>query len=157
MRDKMSGLGEDLAPEERMQKAQAIMRELTTSAEGEVKEILKPEQFTRYQEIKLQSQGLDALNDPEVAKKLELTDEQREKLATLQTETREKTMEIMQAARDSGDMQGAFAKMQDARDVAMTDAKALLTDSQKETWSKMTGKPFKMEPFGGAPRRRQID
>jgi Spy/CpxP family protein refolding chaperone len=157
MRDKMQSIGQDASPQERMQKMQEVMRELNSGLDKDVKEVLKPEQYTRYQEIKLQSMGLDAFSDPEVAKKLELTDEQKEKLETLTNETRQETMETMQAARDSGDFQGAMGKVREIRDKALDDAKALLTEAQKETWSKLTGKPFKLEPMGPGGPRRQID
>jgi Spy/CpxP family protein refolding chaperone len=152
---------QDVPQEERMEKAQAKMRELAQGVEKEVKEILKEDQFKRYQEISLQAMGVNAFSQPEVAKKLELTDEQKTKVADIEQGVQDKMREMRENAGQGGNFQEVFAKMQEVREKALSDAKAVLTDEQKKTWSEMTGKEFKFQPFGGpgggGQRRRPID
>jgi Spy/CpxP family protein refolding chaperone len=158
MMEKFQGLREELenaTPEERTEKMQAIQKDLASSVNKDLKEILNADQLTRYKQINLQAQGFGAFSSPEVVEKLKLTAEQKTKLKEAQ--------DALQA-----DMQDAFQQMQDDREAgraAMTKAQtaakdkalALLTSEQKSAWSELTGKPFTMpamQPPGG---RRRVD
>ena len=56
---------------------QEINKEMNESALKAVGEFLKPEQITRLKQISYQQRGAQAFSDPEVAKKLNLTDAQK--------------------------------------------------------------------------------
>lgn len=169
--------------------------------EKKIKGVLSGEQYTRYQELALQAEGARAILRPEIGEKLNLTDEQRDKI-----------QEIMQANRPQGGPQGQggrggqggfqggppqggqggfqggppqgrggqggfqggppqggqggfqggppnFEEME-KRDAELNKKiLAVLTSSQKATWEKMLGKPFKFErrPMGqGGPGRGQF-
>jgi len=53
-----------------------------------IAEILHPDQVKRFNEIVLQKRGANALDDPDIADKLDLTATQREKIVSLQNESR---------------------------------------------------------------------
>ena len=76
MREKFQDL-QGLDQEERRTKMQEINREFNATAIKEAGEFLKPEQITRLHQISYQVRGAMAFSDPEVAKKLNLTDAQK--------------------------------------------------------------------------------
>lgn len=161
MREKFREL-QDVAPEERAEKMQKAMAEVAEGVEKEIKEVLKEDQMKRYKEIKLQAMGVAAFEQEEVASKLELTDEQKQKIKDIQSDAQDKNRAVLEDLQGGGDRQAAMQKMREIQQEARTKALAVLTDEQKETWKEMTGKEFQMQPFGGpggpgGGRRRQVD
>src|SRR5207244_11082509 len=82
MQEKFQGF-QDLSPEERRTKGQEIMREMNASTLKAAGEFLKPEQIARLKQISYQQRGATAFNDPEVQKKLNLTDSQKSEIQTI--------------------------------------------------------------------------
>jgi hypothetical protein len=138
-RDEMMALG-DLPQEERPKK----MRELSKTMNDEAKKALAltADQSKRFDQIILQARALDALADPEVQGKLALTEEQKSKINSITTDSREKMRDIFQNAGD--DRQAAMQKMTELRKESMNQALAALTDDQKKTWKDMTGEPVEI-------------
>ncbi len=133
----------DLSQEERQTK----MREVFTAANEEtqkaLKDMLKPEQLKRFNQISLQQRGVQAYSDPKVVEGLKINDEQKTKLAEIAKEVGDKRREIMQ------DNQGNFAviteKMAPISKDAHEKAAALLTADQKATWKEMVGTYFELK------------
>ena len=153
MREKMGSL-QDVPQEERQQKMMAVMRKVNESTQTELKKILKDEQLKRYHEINLQTMGVNAFSSPQVVEKLKLTDDQKEKVATIESDLREEMQGLR--GQNQGDFQAAFQKMAEKRKDALTKVTALLTDDQKATWKEMTGKPFEMPAGGFGGRARAV-
>lgn len=142
--EKFQGL-RDLSQEER----QAKGREIAEEAQKFVKETLKPEQAKRLHQIGLQQAGLLAFADPEVAKGLNLTDEQKDKLKTIGEDARKEMQDLRQSGASREEM---ATKMREARQKNAEKAAGVLTSEQKDKWKEMTGEPFKGEirfGFGG--------
>jgi Spy/CpxP family protein refolding chaperone len=154
MREKM-GSFQDLAPEERREKMMAVLRESEESSRAKLKDVLKADQLKRYEEINLQMAGLNAFSQPDVAKKLKLTDEQKEKVASLESDLRQEMRDLRE--QNQGDFRAALQKLREKQDEAKDKVVDLLTDDQKATWKEMTGKPFERptEGFGGRGRRNR--
>lgn len=79
----------DLSQEERTKRFEEMRKqaeERAKQAEDALKAILDEKQFARYEELRLQRQGVMALTRPEMADKLALSEEQKEKLAALRPE-----------------------------------------------------------------------
>jgi Spy/CpxP family protein refolding chaperone len=100
---------------------------------------------------------LGAATMPRVQESLNLTDEQRTKLRTIQEEQQEAIREVFQNA--GGDFAAVRTKMAELRKKESEKAMAVLTDSQKAAWKDLTGEPFEVrfEPGqgpGGGFRRR---
>ncbi len=150
MRETFQSL-QDVPQDQRQEKMQAMMREVSEKLQKEIKGILNEDQMKRYKEISLQAMGFAAFEQEEVAKKLELTDEQKKKIEDIQQSVMEQTRSAFQDAQ--GDREAMVQKMREIREGAKTKALAVLTDKQKETWKEMTGKEFTFEPFGGGRRR----
>jgi len=132
---------------ERPKKMQELNAETRKALEG----ILNPEQGKRLLEIVYQQRGAMAFSDPDVAKALNLTEEQQGKVKTINDET--------QAA-----MRGLFTpgqapdedtrnKMNDLRTKSGEKLLALLTPEQKTKWTQLQGEPFKGEIRFGPPRQ----
>src|SRR5207245_5465174 len=84
---------QDLSQEERAQKRQ----ELGKKSQEALAKILKPEQQKRLKELTLQAGGVMAVTqDAEAAKALSITDEQKEKLQTMQRESMAQMRELFQ-------------------------------------------------------------
>jgi hypothetical protein len=148
---------QNLSPEER-QKLMAKVQEVQTKA---VNDILDATQQKRFRQLELQQGGLNmAVARKDVADQLKITDEQRQKIGEIQRGL----MEEMQSLRQGGgggqdatpeERQKMNTKRAEIQKAANDKALALLTDTQKKTWTELTGAPFKFPPMGfGGPRPR---
>jgi Spy/CpxP family protein refolding chaperone len=159
MRDKMreamnSGDGppdfQNMTQEER-QKAMGEMRKKMQGVNKELDElatkILDADQLARAKQLQLQRQGGSALAREEVAKKLELTDDQTAKVKKLQ-ESLAKPPQFD----PNGDMQAQFQKMRENVTKTQKDMLAVLTDAQTAKWKEMCGKEFKFPQGRGFGR-----
>ena len=127
--------------------------------EKQVKDILEPEQLKRLEEIRLQfdlrMQGVRALSEGDLAEKLGITDEQKEKLNKIGEESRAKIGEAFPRP-EGGDRPqltdeqraARMTKMQELRKEAYEQAIKVLTPEQKEKLDGMTGKEFKIDMQG---------
>ncbi len=159
LREKMRSL-RDVDREQRAAEMQKIFR----TAEEMVDAILEPEQAERLNQIQLQATlrfaGAGVFLRPDVAKKLGLTDEQKEKIEQIVQETRIdfRRMREMSPEQRREFFRGLRERMRKAREEAISKVMAILTDEQKETWKKMLGAPFNVEelmrPFGFPGGRR---
>ncbi len=126
-----------LKPEERGPK----FREAREKVEAALKKALKEEQLNRLNQIDYRQRGPSALTQREVAEKLELSREQRQKLGELSREAQQ----AIQKARE--DTTGAERREKIAKLRAGSNEKILelLTDAQKKKWSEMLGSPFDLQ------------
>ncbi len=148
MREKMQGL-QDLEKAERFTKMTEIGREVNAFALKGVSEFLKPEQLSRLKQISYQQQGIRAFNDPEVAKKLNLTEGQKSEIQTI-------SREAMQGGRGGGgafnkdasqeERQAARKKMVERQKATLDKALAKLNDEQQKTWKELLGAHFEYRP-----------
>jgi hypothetical protein len=141
-REKFQGL-QDLSQEERREKMTAIGREMSEKALKSAGEFLKPEQITRLKQINYHQQGAAAFNDPDVAKKLNLTDTQKSEIQTLVDESRSQIRGIFQSAGD--DREAAMKKVAELRTETLTKATSKLNDEQQKSWKELIGAPFEVK------------
>ncbi len=138
----------NLSPSERQEKMQEMARE----GERTAAKILHRDQMKRLKEISLQVRGAGAFSDPEVAKALDLTDEQKEKIKTSLSEGRGQRPQ----GAPGGDPQAARKRVEEMRKANLDKVMTVLTADQKTKWKEMTGEPFKGEiAFGGGVRGRR--
>ncbi len=102
-----------------------------------VAEVLDAKQMARLEEIRIQALGTAAYMDEEVAKKLDITEEQQEKMQAAQ---REAFQEMRDAA--SGDERPGPEAMAKMREKLEAKVKELLTDDQQAKYKELVGKPF---------------
>jgi len=143
MRESFQSL-QGLEGDERRTKMQELQREMQTTSLKAVGEILKPEQLTRLKQISYQQRGVIAFNDPEIQKKLNLTDSQKGEIQSLNQEFMTESREIFQA--NQGDREGAMKKLQELRKQTLAKAESKLNDEQQKSWKEALGAPYEYKP-----------
>ena len=143
MRDEMRGMFEqmrDLSDDERRAKFDEIrtkMESMNADMEKELDKVLLPHQLERLKQIDLQSKirqrGSSALTGGDVAKALNLSDEQREKLEKRAAEVQEELQ----------------AKIRDLQAEARQKMIDVLTPEQQAQLQKMMGDNFDLRDQGG--------
>jgi Spy/CpxP family protein refolding chaperone len=140
-----AGSLQGLDPSELQQKRQEMARE----SERTASKILHRDQMKRLKEIALQVQGARAFSNPDLAKALDLTDEQKEKI---------KATEGGRGPRPEpgSDPQAAQKRMEEMHKANLDKVMNILTPDQKAKYKEMTGEPFtgKIEPPGGRRGQR---
>ena len=135
MRETLQGL----EGEERMTKMRELMKERNEATLKAAGAFLKPEQVTRLKQISHQQMGIMAFSDPEVAKKLNLTESQKSDIQAIAQEMNEKrpSREDFQ-----DDREAAMKKMQELNKEAMAKVESKLNDEQQKTWKELIGAAF---------------
>jgi Spy/CpxP family protein refolding chaperone len=130
-----------------------IRKKISEASAKALSGILKPEQEKRLKQIEMQQQGAFAFADPEVQKTLKLTDDQKDKIKTINEEAGKAMREAFQGGGGGRPSPEAAKKMADMRKETKEKIDAVLTPDQKKAWKDMTGEPFEMQrgrPGAGA-------
>ena len=143
MREKIAGPAGPRGRRNAGPRWQEINREINASTLKAAGEFLKPEQITRLKQISYQQRGAQAFSDPEVAKKLNLTDAQKTDIQAIQQEARQEMRPIFQEFQD--DREGAMKKMAELRKKTLAKIEAKLNDEQQKTWKELLGAPFEIK------------
>jgi Spy/CpxP family protein refolding chaperone len=160
----------DASEEERAQQF-AAMREAAAARENEIRTklagVLDETQNARLLGIWVQRAGTEALSNEEVAAKLELTDEQKQQLATIREEQRqafrprgdrpqpaEGDRPAPEGDRPRGDGENPFARFAEQRRQNEEKIMAVLTDEQKAKLDEIKGAAieFPQPQFGNRDR-----
>jgi len=136
----------DATPEQR----QKLMEQVMQKWDQALGKVLQPEQKARLRELQLQAEGASALARPDVAKELNLNDEQKRKISDILAQYRQKQRQLWQQG-PGADREAMFQQMQQLRQQMDKELLAVLTEQQQQQWKKMQGKPFQFPrgPFGG--------
>ena len=136
--------------QQRRQAQQQQQAERAKEAEAKLAEILLPHQIERLKEIRLQLQGTSALQTPEIAAQLNLTDQQKTDVAETSRTIQQEMFGKMRDLFRSGDQESMREKMGEMRNEANAKVMALLTDEQQQQFEEMKGEKFEMprEAFG---------
>lgn len=104
--------------------------------------VLEPKQSIRLKELRIQREGVRALDRSEVSKTLELTKEQLEEIRRIRSEA-------STAPGRAGERPTAPPSRDTLRKLE-TDIMAVLSDEQKNQWEQLKGEPFRFpERFSG--------
>jgi DNA-binding TFAR19-related protein (PDSD5 family) len=115
--------------------------EMTKENQRFLDETLEPGQRKRLDEIEFQVAGLLCVTRPDVAAKLKLSAEQKERAPKLQKLARDEMEALIHTTNDE-------KKQEELAELRQTSRKRLLellTDEQEATWKQLTGKPFEGE------------
>lgn len=135
----ISGLN-NLEPAQRTQKMQQMSQDFYRGVNDAAKEVLNAEQMSRYNQLYLQHQGWQAFDDPEIQRKLNLTDEQRQKINQLQSDYQTQWGNLNKEF--GTDREGAARRYNELRQKNREQMNSLLNEQQRQTWREMTGDPF---------------
>jgi Spy/CpxP family protein refolding chaperone len=122
-------------------------------------EILNPQQKKRFQEIALQQRGARAFFDKEVQKALKLTDEQKDKIKTINQEANKEIRAISRpgVVPTPGGPQDLLNKMAALRKDSVDKVLAILTDDQKKKYNEMAGATFEVKINRAPPPGQEKD
>ena len=112
-----------------------------------LRDVLVREQMMRLYQIRMQVRAVvNSLENRFVARRLELTDEQKEKLAKINKDARAKRSELFSGLRDASDEQRreAFEKFRNLRTETGEQALGLLTAEQKKAFEDMKGEKIEL-------------
>jgi hypothetical protein len=138
MKEKAADLTET-DPKERMKKAMELFQE----AEKGVFALLTPAQAKRLRQIALQQQHLArAVENPEVAKELRLSEEQTKQLRAIRESTAKEMSKLSEDAKSRDELREKTAALTKATEEKLL---KVLTEEQKTKWKELLGEPFKGE------------
>lgn len=100
-------------------------------------ELLSQHERDRLRRVELRHEGLFALANPMVARELQVTDEQRQRIADLVRQTQQQAQELQQ--QNGGDPQRLQRDMSALRRRQEEAISEVLTESQRTAWSALTG------------------
>lgn len=133
------GQYQKLAREERlaaMGKIIALKRTLNEKYTLQLKEATTSAQFERLHQIRWQWLGIRAVEDPEMAKLLNVTEDQHDKIEAIWRDYKAKFRELIKARGNANfDYSNGLAKDRDAK------VREVLTKEQQEKYTNLKGKP----------------
>src|SRR5262249_50221535 len=131
----------DLSQEERREKGQELNRTISEESLQALGEVLKPEQIKRLKQIEMQQAGVRAFIRPDVQKALNLTDQQKESIKTIEADSAKAMRELFAGGNAQG---GGRDRMATLRKETTDKIQGVLTSEQKTTWKELTGEPFEV-------------
>lgn len=138
-----------LSEEDRRSKFEELTKkrtELARESEKGLAEFLTEPQAKRLNEIAVQLQGVRALTDDDVAKKLKLTSDQKKKVEDALKAVDEDRRKMFEQLRAGGDgFEGMREKMEEARRKSDARVLAVLSGDQQKQFDEMKGKPFDVD------------
>ena len=151
-REEFSALRDIEDRQERTAKMAELTEKLDRNAREQLRDVLEREQMRRLSQIRMQvSSVVDNLSSTWIARRLELTDEQKENLAKISKEMQAKSSELRAAMRDEAQRSDAFQKLRELREDADKQAMDILTAEQKESYEARKGEKFEL-PSRRGPR-----
>ena len=164
MREKFAALGDIQDQAERRAKMTELSDEADRAAREKLQGILEREQIMRLYQIRMQVRSAaESLANRFVAGRLELTDDQKEKLAQIDKDSQAQRSELMGSMRDATEEQRGelMQKFRALRTEADAKALGVLTDAQKKTFEEMKGEKIELQgprpsssPSDGCPEGR---
>ena len=159
MRENYESL-QDLSEEERRSKWQKFISESQEKLQKKLGEVLQPKQFERLEQIELQLQGPMTFVTPKIAKALDITKEQTEKIESILEEMWGKIREAMAGIRDlsAEERREKFSEMREQMQKLNKEfgdkILEVLTSDQRDKFEKMKGEKFDIDPSELMPRFR---
>jgi Spy/CpxP family protein refolding chaperone len=148
--EKLNKLG-TLTQLERGPRVKVLNQEYSADWLKGAQDILNPDQYRRYQQLNYQYEGYNAFTDPEVTKRLNLTDAQVRDLHESITWRDRQIADIDRAARTdrekAREAYRAYWKEQQER------YNKFLTPEQMKVWQQITGEPYEFQPTFAPPPR----
>jgi hypothetical protein len=136
----------------RTAKMTELTQQLDQKAREQLRDVLEQAQMRRLSQIRMQVRSaVENLSSEWIARRLELTDEQKEKLAEIGKEMQAKSSELRAAMRDESQRSDAYQKLREVREAADAQAMGVLTAEQKESYQARKGEKFEL-PSRRGPR-----
>jgi len=148
MREQYTALREIEDRQERIEKATALSDEFDGKVREQLRDVVEREQIMRLYQIRMQVRPVvDSLANRYVAGRLELTDQQKDKLAQTAKDSQARQSELYARMRDAtGEQRSeAYGKLRQFRSDADEKALGVLTAEQKAAFKEMKGEKIELE------------
>jgi Spy/CpxP family protein refolding chaperone len=148
LREQYTALREIEDRQEMIKKATALGDEFDGKVREQLRDLVEREQIMRLYQIRMQVRSaVDSLSNRYVAGRLDLTDEQKKKLAEIAKDSQAKQSELFGTFRDATAEQRteAYQKFRKIRSDADEKALAALTAEQKVAFEEMKGEKIELE------------
>jgi len=133
-----------LNEKERGARMQELNRTMNADLFKAFGDVMNEQQMNRFRQLDLQYRGFGAFSDPEVGKKLNLTDEQAKRLRELgQTSEQEMRQQFKDAKFDD---QKTMERYNTWRKGVWDKAGEILNEQQRQAWTEMTGPIYNFRP-----------
>lgn len=134
-------------------KMREVMTKASEEAQKEVDTVLNADQKKRLKELAVQRAGNSAVLNPETAKEVGITEEQKAKIKALEDMQQQANQALMEKMRNQELDRDQFREKMETNTKAFdTELAKILTDAQKAKLKEMSGKPFTFaadRPRGG--------
>jgi hypothetical protein len=138
-------IGGTLTEAQRAQKTHDLQAVFNQNVNGSVDRLITdPQQRERYRQLHIQYQGYSAFNDPTIQHKLNLTNEQREKLTQYGQDWNRQMGTLHQSYQT--DPAGATQRYNEMVQQNNQRYNTVLNQQQQATWQQMTGAPYNFAP-----------
>ncbi len=127
----------DLPPGQRVLRLEGLQPKYQSDLMRAAAGVLTESQMARYRQLSNLDEGLYLFNDPDVVKRLDLTERQREQIRQLRERTERQVQGVVPTA--DRDFAGAQRQVVQIRHEALDQAKRLLTDEQRQALDRLTG------------------
>ncbi len=154
MREQYAALREIEDRQEQREKATALSDEFDGKIREQLRDVVEREQLMRLYQIRMQYRpAIDSLANRYVAGRLELTDQQKEKLAQIAKDSQAKQSELYGTMGDASGEQRSevYRKIRQIRNDADEKALGVLTAEQKESFEEMKGEKIELQMRRGRP------
>ena len=133
-----------LTPAERLQRSNELTQRYSTDWMKGAREIFNENQLNRYQQLNYQYGGFNTFSDPDVQKRLSLSDEQRNNLRQGIDWSSQQMQEINRLG--ATDREKATQMYRDYQRANQERINKFLTPEQQKTWQQMTGETYNFPP-----------
>jgi len=118
-----------------------------------MKATLSAEQLKRIGQIEKQQMGAGAFSNAKIAKELAITEEQTEKIKTINTDMQKEMREMFTGGFDPEKQAEMQKKLASLRSETSEKIEKVLTDDQRKKWKDMTGEAFDTSKLFQRPMR----
>lgn len=127
----------------KFREASQKLQKKTAEVNKTIKDSLTKEQSERLDQISLQRMGLRALSNKEIAAKLKITDEQKQKIVDVQAESQQKLIQLRQDVRNGNVERAKYrGKIQEINKETEKNTLEVLTKEQQAEFDKLKGEKF---------------
>jgi hypothetical protein len=140
-----------LTVEERVRQINELNREYNNDLLRGSRDVFNDDQLSRYRQLNLQYGGFTSLTDPEVEKRLRLSDQQRINMREYMEWSDKQLQDINKVG--ATDRDKAARLYRDYQKEYQDRFNKLLNRDQQKAWREMTGEPYNFAPAFVAPPR----
>jgi hypothetical protein len=112
------------------------------SLEKFLNDLLAPEQLKRFHQLELQYDTPAVMLGPEIGNRLHITDDQRRQFVGIVLAMKNEIEPLVRTSRSGGNPKEILPKVIELRRDCQAKIETLLSESQKQQWREMTGRPL---------------